>query len=173
MPNLPIDFAPEMVRALLVGRKTQTRRVRKKPDAPCRYSVGDYLWVREAVWHPTCLNCGTLRYCADTPAKPGYMYDKVSSSHMPRNLSRITLEVTEVRLQRVRDITSEDAKAEGVVPSRLYSEAMRANHRGDEYLCAFRALWDSLYTKPEDWWYENPQVWVISFQVVKEGNNDK
>lgn len=134
----PILFSGPMVRAILEGRKTQTRRVLKNPDdgvsttiedgsplycddggfwhpRPCPYGQpGDRLWVREAhqlspdgpIYRATAREHGTYEPGGAGPWRP--------SIHMPRWASRITLEITDVRVERVQEITEDDAIAEGV-----------------------------------------------------------
>lgn len=181
----PIIFSAPMVRALLGGRKTQTRRVldnkravmRERDDAlDCvRFYVGDRLYVREA--------------CKPIPgSKPGGYFVPGSpffgvdwfyradnncpiwangkwrpSIHMPRWASRLTLTVTEVRVQRLQDISEEDAVAEGVSGSDW-------NGEGPRYRPAFHALWNSLHGP--DAWDANPWVVAVSF-TVRNGNIDE
>jgi hypothetical protein len=157
-------------------------------------SPGDRLWCRET-WtvvssEPGCgCDCKTplcphehVEYRADTGDKyPGHWPDDCgddpqcwrwrSSSNMPRWASRVTLEVTGVRVQRVQDISEEDAKAEGMTcRSDLawdesvgrddpYAVAVSRGHRA-----AYREAWD--YLNPKRPWKSNPWVWVISFKVV-------
>lgn len=122
MTEKHIPFSGPMVRAILEGCKTQTRRVRRG-DEP-KYRVGDHLWVREnyavgVEWDdekPSEIDplCGgaDIWYMADGP-KPA-MYGKTRPSiFMPRWASRITLEVTGVRVGRVQDISEEDVLSEG------------------------------------------------------------
>lgn len=137
----PIIFSGPMVRAIIEGRKTQTRRIVKQPEyfgcvtGDCTHDrqvecdqfivdqspygkPGDRLWVRET-WGGDDL-CG-YAYRADHPDWPRFQGDGEQPSgpwrspiHMPRPASRLTLEITDVRVQRVQDISEEDAKAEGV-----------------------------------------------------------
>lgn len=81
------------------------------------------------------------------------------SIHMPRWASRITLEITDVRVQRLQDISEEDAIAEGVVCPRLGTYGMNPE-------TVFRDLWDSI-AKPGTFWRDNPWVWAISFKRVE------
>jgi hypothetical protein len=203
----PIIFSTEMVKAILAGRKTQTRRVVKPQpadvendawraeffndlitkghDIGCPYGqVGDRLWVREAFWiehdadsdDTKCWDCGIniaednwaeVWYCA-TDREPDEMtcrfYSKHPSIHMPRWASRITLEITEVRVERLQEISEEDAKTEGITISErtgLYQP------RNCAYaVWSFRELWDSINVKRGYGWDTNPWVWVISFQVI-------
>ena len=203
----PILFSGEMVRAILDGRKTQTRRVvtgrvalewlapgmfipeyvalRENGLSPYGYA-GDRLWVRET-WTvndygysmPPALYNATVAYRADgteiSYECPQDFCDAESerdaaganpdrwrpSIHMPRWASRITLELTDVRVQRVQDITGEDVEAEGVE----FPEAedyTRVAERWDPFI----ALWDSINAKRGYGWDANPWVWALSFQKV-------
>jgi hypothetical protein len=87
---------------------------------------------------------------------------------MPRWASRITLEVTAVRAERVQDISEADARAEGVHP------IVRPGLNGTEeryYYDAYRQLWDSINAKRGYGWEVNPWVWVVEFDVIS--NNEK
>jgi len=205
MADRPIIFSGPMVRALLDGRKNQTRRVLKpqppewarfwqqdgdgwgwtdrdedtddlchwpdyyKPMAP-PYSVGDRLWVREAwapnpdfAFAPPCALC----YRAD----PGHEHDDLKwkpSIHMPRWASRLTLTVTYVRVQRMQDITSADAIAEGCRP---YANSQTIDCDTPDPRNDFRDLWNSLNAKRGFGWDANPWVAALTFTVHK-GNID-
>jgi hypothetical protein len=211
----PMLFTAPLVRAILDGRKTQTRRIFKLPswaewdtgpgrgeatgdilpkdpanrgwyhieELVCPYgSVGDRLWVRE-----TCraheLNSGLdgVLYPADDKFIPiddtqesvdrwivlnSYRDKKgatVPAIHMPRWASRITLEITDVRTQRLQDISEADAEAEGV-------DFLRRVPDADETLDArglFRCLWDGIYEARGLGWDANPWVHAISFRRVE------
>ncbi|WP_425537047.1 hypothetical protein [Klebsiella pneumoniae] len=195
-------FNAEMVRALLDGRKTQTRRPIKwkqtrfteigeredgskwpwSEDAehacdfwhPCPFgAVGDRIWVREAFRvHSRATDVATLVYKASernswteqtrrVPVavcnKPATPEKWTPSLHMPRWASRILLEITGVRVERLRSMNQDDARAEGVIAA---SGPMDAG-------LAFRELWDSIYG--EESWKANPWVWVIEFKRVEGG----
>ena len=139
----------------------------------CPYGQpGDRLWVRET-WkddyippedHDAPLSCGThcgYLYKADGedegPWKP--------SIFMPRAASRITLEVTGVRVERLQEISGEDAEAEGV---QLVGGAAMWPHinRGDKMRCAFEQLWDSLNAKRGFGWEKNPWVFVVEIKRI-------
>ncbi|HIE0044119.1 TPA: hypothetical protein ACXI7C_000453 [Serratia marcescens] len=215
MKERPVIFNGEMVRAILDGRKTQTRRLvpewqRPKyyPEndddshynwmavaqsdrrwgygvfgeteeacakelstmAPCPFgNAGDRLWVREtfaafdADWkHP-----GKPHDLKDGPW-PNVVYPasvaKIPdgtcrpSIHIPRWASRITLEITAVRVERLNDISEEDAKAEGV------KAGVSPGHEHMMHQVAFSELWQSIYG--EESWRANPWVWVIEFRRV-------
>lgn len=166
--------APEVL-AILDGHKTQTRRI-VKPQAdcnataldhtesgacvtlamragmysfPCPYGApGDRLWVRETFNH-----CAYKPfYRADGPMHEDWKWKP--SIHMPRWASRITLEITAIRVEQLQDITEEDAKAEGCIG------ALGAGCTG-----AYRDLWDSINAKKYPW-SSNPWVWVIEFRRI-------
>lgn len=144
MPDKPIIFNETMVRALLDGRKTQTRRVLKKiwhwwsiDDLPepvstrTRYAPGDRLWVREPHFMTDDGESEYAVYDADAPDVAEHFAEidrlmrshpdidwsrhlrKRPSIHMPRWASRLTLIVTDVRVQRLQDISEADARDEG------------------------------------------------------------
>ncbi|EIW9130662.1 MULTISPECIES: morphogenetic protein [Klebsiella] len=96
-------------------------------------------------------------YKADYPENSQPAEGWTPSIHMPRWASRITLEITGVRVERLRSMTQEDARAEGVIAA---SGPMEAG-------LAFRELWDSIYGP--DSWQANPWVWVIEFKRIEGG----
>lgn len=179
----PILFSAPMVRAILEGRKTQTRRVMKpqpyKPSDSNEYAIkslvspfgqpGDRLWVRET-WslcqsEDKCPVEDKVAYMADLKDWKGvYPYGwsgKWSPSiHMPRWASRILLEITDVRVERLQDISNDDVRAEGVecpYPPEVYCEKGYQDH--------FRELLATIH-KPDslNGWKANPWVWVITFK---------
>ncbi|HCI6087271.1 TPA: hypothetical protein NPN72_001273 [Klebsiella pneumoniae] len=195
-------FNGEMVRALLDGRKTQTRRPIKwkqtrfteigeredgskwpwSEDAehacdfwhPCPFgAVGDRIWVRET-WASGLSTKSTLAYRAThkrEDLEDGF-YDTIKwtpSIHMPRWASRILLEITDVRVERLNAISQEDAQAEGMELTGwrpTYSDP----DSGGEVMTPydnFAELWSSIYG--EDGWKSNPWVWVIEFKLVEGG----
>lgn len=192
MKERPVIFNSEMVRAILSGRKTQTRRIAKADNSNhllgCPFGqVGDRLWVREAYQGPL-FNFDQMEtyledtskferpefceYRADGGRTPEY-YDADDnlrhgwkpSIHMPRWASRITLEITAVRVERLNDISEEDARAEGVAPSQHIITPPEALYR-----VGFLKLWQSIYG--EESWRANPWVWVIEFrQVIEESQH--
>jgi hypothetical protein len=170
----PIAFAGPMVRALLAGRKTQTRRAitpqparaagNRKPP-PCRYGVaGDRLWVRERFAYRASLDAfnaardGKIVYAADDDAarhKDSRAWRQ--SRYMPRTASRILLEITACRAERLHRITRADALAEGFDPS---------GNLFDDPVAWFRDLWDQLNAGRAFAWRANPWVWVIKFRML-------
>lgn len=198
-------FNGEMVRAILDGRKTQTRRIMKNqpagdyPETPALIrnvgtgfqwhglygessifncplgSIGERIWVRETFRvHSRATDVATLVYRASVrnswteqthrvPVavcnKPATPEKWTPSIHMPRWASRILLEITDVRVERLRDLSEEDAKSEGIIPS------AGGVLPGWEYRINFRDLWMDIYGT--DNWEANPWVWVIEFKRVE------
>ncbi|MEI7282235.1 hypothetical protein [Pectobacterium carotovorum] len=137
----------------------------------CPYGeVGDRLWIRETsglqVRRDALGGTGEFRvYRASNPdairftTASGKIYPIkwIPSIHMPRHASRILLEITDVRVERLNDISEEDAKAEGA-PTELCLI-------GDKHFLGFRTLWKSIYGAES--WNENPWVWAIEFKQIK------
>ncbi len=197
MTERPILFSGPMVRAILEGRKTQTRRVVKHeipqhlthvrrltntngdegavitehPDMRagqlaasvwCPYGkLGDRLWVREThyVEHaPSAGETGFILYKSTDPDAPVSRWSP--SIHMPRWASRITLEVVSVRVERLNDISEEDAIAEGCpygVGGGMVDPAV-----GDKQ---FPTLWERINGPGS--WDANPWVWVVEFKRIE------
>ena len=199
-------FNGEMVRAILDGRKTQTRRIMKNqpagdfPQTPalirnvvgagfqwyghygesgifnCPFgAVGDRIWVRET-WAEAGASAPDLKlYRANYPDHVPSHYENVPpasdirwtpSIHMPRNASRILLEITGVRVERLNSISQEDAQAEGMELTGwrpTYSDPDSGGEVWTPY-DNFAQLWESIYG--EESWKANPWVWVIEFKVV-------
>lgn len=190
MKERPILFSGPMVRALLAGTKTQTRRVVKAKHLPwLENSVlnfldgkwnqrplpygkpGDRLWVRE-----TWKSSANVR----PPISEPYIYAAdlgptgvtkwaatwKPSIHMPRHASRITLEIAAVRVERLQDISDADALAEGVaqaVRDRLPVQQCGEYDAIDvDPLELYRDLWESI-NGPGSWGL-NPWVWVVEFR---------
>lgn len=199
----PILFNTEMVKALLDGRKTVTRRVVKPKckhnfvstgidgePAECRmidietqeivrhvyppYQPGDILYVRETYGTYSTFNGHSYAYKGDyidfeNSEKAKKLVKRwIPSIHMPREAARIFLRVTDVRVERLQDITEEQAIAEGV----------RIGLGGEPFFSckdAFVRLWDSTLPKnpnkfkcPENSWTTNPFVWVIEFEKISK-----
>ncbi len=150
----PILFSTPMVQAILDGRKTMTRRIRK-PLTLTPYKPGDILWVRET-WYQH--YDGSYAYRASAPENTGWK----PSIFMPHEAARIFLRVTDVRAERVQDITEEDAKAEGCMPT-ILDGVVFISAKGE-----FHAIWDNLNAKRGFGWDANPWVWVISFEQISE-----
>ncbi|WP_430434768.1 hypothetical protein [Methyloversatilis sp.] len=188
MAERPMLMSAPMVRALLAGTKTQTRRAVKpqprilagellcwKDDAltddqmavRCPYGQpGDRLWVREAFMHEPADYCWEASVSIPCrPASTVYRADFHESQpgegwkpsiHMPRSLSRILLEITAVRVERLQDISHDDACAEGI-----------ESQKGGAAACIerYRDLWKSI--NGPDSWDANPWVWVVEFKRVR------
>lgn len=231
MKERPILFNSEMIKAILDGNKTQTRRVmRRQPDAVERFyrgepttntdaqhaifrcynnpktfkgcnsgwmanatyktpfsefNIGDRLWVRETFCYGRIEENDSLhpanwyRYVDDSDYGDGQAYpiykqmvldegiehDEVKwkpSIHMPRSASRILLEITKIRIERLNDISSEDAKAEGFDYSNHPSAIKIGNAIGAK--TNFRNAWQEIYGAES--WDQNPWTWVIEFKRV-------
>jgi hypothetical protein len=167
----PIIFSTPMVRALLDGRKTQTRRLASSPLRLCQ--PGDLLYVRETF---TADGVPSVTYFADQSEESLRLFEGAGvkwspSLHMPRTASRLALHVSEMRSQRLHDITDEDAIAEGVQrskggmwcggPHRAHQFPRQWNTPRD----AYADLWSTLHGAGS--WERNPMVVAISFKVHK------
>ncbi|EOL8946341.1 hypothetical protein ACM91X_003541 [Cronobacter dublinensis] len=235
MTERPLIFNAEMVRAILDGRKTQTRRIMKPQPEDCPRGghwwpsdkhrtmlhveealqnseviwagivgdacpfgdVGDRLWVRETWSDVNSEGCPAVAYRADSDTRllaeietfrdedgvlntadprldkywfaawSGDLFSGTEGSwrpsiHMPRWASRITLEITGVRVERLASISSDDARAEG------YPAARAADGGNIDPWLWFRDLWDGIY--PEQSFKANPWVWVVEFKRVEGGS---
>ncbi len=178
---------------ILDGVKTMTRRVIKpqplievahEPDEVVRYAkcpyggVGDRLWVREP-W-------GASGYGRLLPIDRDVMQNRLvygedagwqckrPSIFMPRWASRILLEITELRAERLQEITDKDARAEGVEFINKLGYAAWRNYIGgeneplDSPIASFQTLWDSLNAKRGYPWAKNNWVWPIRFRMIKQ-----
>lgn len=227
MRERPILFSGPMVRAILEGRKTQTRRVVKpQPDTTsdgfARVKIGphthsgptaylleklaqfscpfgqpsDRLWVRET-WAPMCrvadpyCECETpeaiaahhyVEYRADTdnpypgdwPAEEARENEDAPrwrpSIHMPRPVARLLLDITGVRIERLCQISQDDALAEGIeYRGDRIQDGRMTGPNGKSLTGEFRDLWDALNAKRGHGWDANPWVWVIEFEVLPNG----
>jgi len=198
MTERPILFSGEMVRAILAGTKTQTRRpVKPQPDVYQGYEAtgdgdpgwclewpkmpedglfpgpagpafalanycpfgapGDRLWVRETFKDHSEIapEERPVLYRADDPQPQDITWQP--SIHMPRWASRLTLEVTGVRVERLQEISEEDARAEGCG---IDTEFCKSPPRVD-----FASTWERLYGLQS--WIDNPWVWVVEFRRAR------
>jgi len=230
----PIIFSGEMVKAILDGRKTQTRRpIKPQPEldvcrgwwwkgkcygiiaslygnklpvaklaqdmrTACPYQIGDILWVKET-WRVVsegnyCVEGKTVRilHIEYKSGWDGKRYsqktfqfvlpddkDKLcnykvgewrSPIFMPRWASRIKLEVTDIWVERVQEISSEDIHKEGIDRWEDYQNGKHISvyqARG-----RFKALWDSLWAKKGFGWNVNPWVWAIAFRRIENESQD-
>jgi hypothetical protein len=243
MKTRPILFSAPMVRALLAGTKTQTRRIiRDAPDEAtklrldgrgilqsfigdmmdlpethpeawhlvvgdhgcetpvrCPYGVtGDSLWVREKFCQryddngnfvynaagnldPSCCyyaaTCDEQIVAGDGDGGTRYRKDGSEASpwtpsiHMPRWASRLTLAITDVRVERLQDISEADAIAEGLshVDDGCSEWGIMGNAGSwsEDPRVAYRALWESINGPGS--WDLNPWVWVLAFKRVEQG----
>lgn len=230
MKERPILFSGPMVRAILDGRKTQTRRVIKNTgtyaiedhhgaeiakreraalSTNCPYgALGDRLWVRENFSGPYCMTGSPpkewplivgherilpdIHYWADGDLEHGGWTKPKPSIHMPRWASRINLEITGIRVERLQDIGGEDAQAEGIEPLDFerydddydWSVCPKCGgtllHNGpganlgviydidcatcDTHKKRYHHLWESINGPGS--WDANPWVWVVEFKRV-------
>lgn len=153
-----IAFTADMARAILDGRKTQTRSVDKIGE------TGDILLVKEPYVYD-----GGVIYAAYEGDK---YFNWIAAEKMPRAFSRFSIRITSVRQERLQDISEEDAIKEGIEPlfAKWTKYTVFRNYRGGlEFLnpiWSFRSLWDSINDKPGRAWADNPLVWVHEFEVV-------
>ncbi|HCU1013690.1 TPA: hypothetical protein OUF78_000859 [Klebsiella pneumoniae] len=203
-------FNSEMVRAILDGRKTQTRRPVKFPvldknlgcelagnELAGELSAGNYLnsafgkpgdriWVRETFCPVDDTQYGGEKW-VDYRATPKFEashpagWDSAPndaeslkwrpSIHMPRWASRILLEITDVRVERLNAISEEDARAEGIIDGGCLNcgepEPCGCANPEPDATDAFAYLWQSIYGQEN--WNANPWVWVIEFKRVEGG----
>lgn len=153
IPAKTLAFSPELVKAILDGRKTQTRRlIRPAPKTAAPSTVkcviaqpNDLLAVRE----PWVKVDGKYLYAADDPIGVNRFKPAM---YMPREASRLTIRVTQIDAQRLRQITDADALAEGCP----------RNH--SDPVAWFAMLWDQIFTTPGERWADDPWVWVIRFE---------
>ncbi len=193
MNEKPILFSTEMVRAILEGRKTQTRRIIKGPgeinrndynnhwpfvrteegyeEKPCPYGeVGNLLWVRETFIKS---EYATDLYYYKTDK--GVSGKWKPSIHMPKSAARIWLEITNVRCERLNEISEQDAISEGIEQTedkafgkvwanygKLYKDALFYYNP----IHSFASLWENI--NGEVSWRLNPWVWVIEFKLISK-----
>lgn len=216
----PILFNTEMVKAILEGNKTTTRRIIKRTpsnDEPCgygfwksyeerdgrwyikdythspcwltleeyinkfsKYHVGDILYVRETWcdrWLPDGFLQGKDRYGYRADGIPTYGYwgndnqckDNVwiPSIHMPKKAARIFLKVTDVRIERLQDITEEQAKSEG---ADMPCYKCETGELTSDSVTLFKIIWENTLKKEQIKmysWDSNPYTWVIEFEVMQ------
>ncbi len=186
-----------MVRAILDGKKTQTRRIIKPqpeyfslpgvprktispgvhPYIPCPYGQpGDRLWARENFSGPYYQSkCKPSRwsdsdqiwYWADGDPETGDWTRPKPSIHMPRWASRILLEIAAVRVERLADISKDDAMAEGIVlqPDGGFGLADSTHYNFSDPTDSYCCLWESINGAGS--WLSNPWVWVVEFKRVE------
>lgn len=203
MKERPILISAPMVRAILEGRKTQTRRVVRArnqdalrvspyPRPPwtdgrpfygwdgnvghplfCPYGApDDRLWVREA-WAaphendhlpPRLIPQDARIHYAATEDRGGLLWRP--SIHMPRWASRITLEITDVRLQRLQDISWADAMDEGTMDWVSEQDTPMRHLPAEDARIAYKAMWGA--TRGRGSWDANPWVWALTFRRIEQ-----
>jgi hypothetical protein len=190
MKERPILMSAPMVLATLAGRKTQTRRVIKLPRGyhfdgikrpaavlcslsgqptgarivTCPYGVpGDRLWVKERCYEGTHKGGDPwVRYFADGQDQVPEGTRWRSSIHMHRWASRIDLEITDVRVQRLQAISEADARAEGVAPLVFMASG---EPEVPDYSAGYEILWNLINGSGS--WAAGPWVWALTFRRVE------
>ena len=173
MSDRPIIFSAPMVRAILAGQKTQTRRLVKpqpthfSPAGVPRLAHPERLYVREtwAAPHaydhlpPRLIPQDARIHYAATEDRGGLLWRP--SIHMPRWASRITLEVTGVRVELLQDIDLADALAEGISDTGALILDSAGNEQGGP-IAEYAVLWEQINGPGS--WDANPWVWVLDFK---------
>jgi len=179
MKPKPIIFSPAMVRAIKRGDKIQTRQISNKYN----YKCGDIIWVKEDYidfgywicnwegekikWHSECQD-GIRKplYVADDPH---YIVDGdksrlIPAVYMPFKFARLFLEITDIKQERLQDISEHDLKLEGI-------DYMREDLKLDDSVSdreVFKTYWNKLHKDENHKWESNPQVWVINFMLYEK-----
>jgi hypothetical protein len=196
MKTKPILFSTPMIQAILAGNKTMTRRICKpQPDTrglrftnrwedyhgnkvKPRYEIGDVLWVRET-WQKFLIEGGGFGY---TYKANNHIFDQDTkwkpSIFMPKSACRIWLKVTDVKAERLQDISEGDAIMEGVGsgfqmnagwPDYEHIENGICTLTQDTAKMSYVSLWNKINGK--DSWDLNPWVWVYSFERIDKPEN--
>lgn len=192
MKELPISMVPDLVLATMDLRKTNTRRPKQPQENSAPYHPGDLLYIRESTrlidtfsgcTHLTGLNGnnrGKFQYKADGSETGWVEYPerlavlqkgKCVPNGCYKELARIWLKITEVREERLQDITEEEAKAEGVESSfnLLFRDTRYKDYLNTECnyrypTSSFQSLWESIYGVEN--WKQNPIVWVVKYDLI-------
>ena len=194
----PILFSTEMVQAILAGRKTQTRRVcshqfwqhseltdfninkiHSKVDrsVSSKYQPGDILWLRETYGTTAIGNMYKASVCSPDMDKP--LSGWKPSIFMPKEAARIFLKVTNVRVERLQDISENDAIAEGIdffnhgyggSPTGIWYRNYKSGTNNCSPKYSFQTLWQSINEKKHPW-ESNPWVWVYTFERIEKPKN--
>jgi hypothetical protein len=170
---------------VLVGKKWQhpIGKLWEVANIKCPYGqVGDRLWVREtwhkspygiiykADWERNWGDDNTKTIALDKDGEKVYVIDKWKPSiYMPRSACRILLEITDIRVERLQDISEKDAIAEGVNQSTCPIMPLGNSASVVDWIAGFRLLWDSINAKKHPW-ASNPWVWVVEFKPVSKPN---
>lgn len=183
MTDYPIIFSAPMVRALLDGRKTMTRRLARRRDKSgleratpwVTVIPGDLLWVRESCWtfeSQDVRHSNQVQYMADdgarfdTPSSGHWICKTRPSIHMPRWASRLTLIVTATKVEPLQNISEEDAKAEGAELVDEVTGRISLDDRRGSYRLGFEAIWRQIHGAES--WDANPEVVALTFRVIRE-----
>ncbi|SEH99492.1 Hypothetical protein PYTT_2399 [Akkermansia glycaniphila] len=151
---------------------------------PCPYgTIGDQLWVRERLWND---GDGSWLYGADHKFLPmdypeGWLAKvdhkrSIPAIHMPRWASRIMLEITNIRVERLQDISWDDCMAEGVLSTREYGYTAYFDFRREKYTCStpresYESIIDSINGAKA--WDSNPWVWVVEYKIIEIKGGEK
>lgn len=163
----PILFSAPMVRAILDGRKTMTRRI-YKPRFD-KWQVGDRLWVRETYATNKTLDGVEVFYRENSSVigmpdwEGDFPFKWKPSIFMPRDYSRILLEITELKREGLRDISEADAEREGAA-----CETDFFSTTGYSYYQGFRSIWEQINGRGS--WEDDPEVVAIGFKVLEVKN---
>lgn len=206
MKITPMLFNDEMVRAIVDGRKTQTRRLVKAKHLPFIENLldglldgkwnqrplpygkqGDLIYVRETFGEWPAADSDrredSIIYRATDDDWECRMFNWRPSIHMPRWASRLTLKIKSIRIERLQDISEEDAKAEGVSPNCVLKDHSECGDHHGEYIryanpmdwdCgpaysateSFQTLWEAINGLGS--WNENPWLWVIEYEPIMQ-----
>lgn len=195
----PMLMSTPMVQAALADKKTQTRQPLKvmprlsydldwlgeflKSDRPrllerCPYgNLGDVIWVRETFHYITDATTGefiSYGYKADKTWKGAVWKPAI---HMPKKACRLFLEIVEIKMERLQDISYQDAANEGVEElgngwkNYLTIKGKKLPEDWNNTYTSFQSLWESIYGGKK--WVANPWVWVVIFKRINKPNNFK
>ena len=158
-------FNAQEVQAIIAGNKTMFREVIKPKINPENYSLPD--------------KCGMELLLSECPYQVGQKifvkesfyiaWKKRPAQHMKQEHSRLTLEITDVKVERLQDISEEDARLEGFPVDHLgnYYEPSKLDPWQGYARASFSLSWNPTHKKPEEKFYANPFVWVVDFKINK------
>jgi len=182
-------FNAQEVQAIIAGDKTQFREVIKfsdiekkimcKADEPylaelikCPYEVGQKIFCKESFSRGRIIDnqktigtCPDIHYWADGNPKSGAWKGRIPAQHMKQEHSRLTLLIKEIRVERLSEISEEDAIAEGFKNG--FHEVENVGDFPFNAYDSFAKNWNATHKKPEEKFEANPWVWVVSCEVVK------
>jgi len=182
-------FTAQEVQAILAGNKTMFREICKRqpqgeiekpyvirqagitefnyPFGKIPYQIGQKIFVKESFN----IFAGQVAFKQSLANAEKYIWKP--ASQMKQEQSRLTLQIKEIRVERLADISEEDAIAEGVVypntPVCCYRYQMNCcgNYEAEDASWEFKQIWNATHKKPEEKFEANPWVWSIQFEVVK------